>query len=83
MLVAGTMVYGKGNEKEVEKMVADEIEHPSEPQMPTSTAPMGVPAVTVTEPISMAGSRSSYKATMTMVSGSYGSFRARSSIPRH
>jgi len=85
VLVAGTMVYGKGNEKEVEKIVQEEIESEASATAQTAAMPISMSgaSATSTQPISMAGSRASYKATMTMVSGSYGSYRGGHSYTRH
>ena len=81
VLVSGTLVYGKGNEQlakeaplEVPADVAAEVGYGGQPGsvMPISAAP--TPSAAIATSID----RSSYKATMTMVSGSYtGSYTGR------
>uniref|UniRef100_A0A061RPA1 Integral membrane protein n=1 Tax=Tetraselmis sp. GSL018 TaxID=582737 RepID=A0A061RPA1_9CHLO len=79
ILVTGTIVYGRGNEEEAKSLVGaaagDSIEappHADGPGAPAEAAPMPVPAAGASTPIAMSAGRSSYKATMTMVSGSLG-----------
>mmetsp|Transcript_11982 Transcript_11982/g.33708 ORF Transcript_11982/g.33708 Transcript_11982/m.33708 type:complete len:439 (+) Transcript_11982:115-1431(+) len=72
VLVTGTLVYGKGNEAEVAEAVEDLTPEVAQAAAERGGAPAiaipGEPAASA--PIAMSAGRSSYKATMTMVSGS-------------
>lgn len=91
VLVAGTLVYGRGDEEGAKEEMAAILEEPEAAQQPAAeTTPLLIPpaAVPVAAPAA-AGSyaaaepipvSSSFKATMTMVTGSYSRSFTRGSL---
>lgn len=89
VLVAGTMVYGRGDEQGTKEELADAVAEAlsagpaveeQAPLLPPAAAAIPVQAVaTPSEPIVVRGS---FKSTMTMVSGSYSRSFTRGSLPR-